>query len=374
MLERFSHSTRCATGRFAALFVVLIAPACSDSQAGSDPDTVGGTGSGATAPVAGGGGTGSTGGAGGQNAFGGASSPVGMGGVGAATTGSNPGADDALGRVSVVLNAAKGFTSMLATVYDKPVPQERIWTVSQTVGECQLLKPKAPFCDPACTVPQVCGAANTCESPSVGKNAGTLTVDGVLAGGTSQLSFEPSVSAVDPTLATYNLAADFAYPPFAAGDAVSVKSSGGAYAPFSLQTKAIAPIVTTLTSVPITKDQPSVLTWEAGTVTDALIHVEVDISHHGGLKGKIVCDASDDGSLEIPATLTSALIALGVAGFPTVNLARQIRSSTRLTEGRVELFINSALELAATVPGVTSCNAAKDCPSGTTCTASLVCL
>ena len=44
-----------------------------------------------------------------------------------------------------------------------------------------------------------------------------------------------------------------------------------------------------------------------------------------------------------------------------------------IAPGRVDLVVQSAVEQAVTVPGVTSCNSSADCKSGMTCQSDLTC-
>jgi hypothetical protein len=99
----------------------------------------------------------------------------------------------------------------------------------------------------------------------------------------------------------------------------------------------------------------------------------LEISHHGGYKGEIDCDVADTGSFDIPAPLVTALVGLGRAGYPTVQLTRAA-SATPPGEPGVKLSMPSRSELEVDT-GVISCGAASspDCPSGTTCGPGMTC-
>jgi hypothetical protein len=95
--------------------------------------------------------------------------------------------------------------------------------------------------------------------------------------------------------------------------------------------------------------------------------VSIDISHHGGIKGTIECDAEDTGSLELSAAILTELLNLGVAGFPTIHISRKLVGSTTIAPGRVELAVVSDILIPVEIPGLTSCNDDSSCPNGQTC-------
>ena len=92
--------------------------------------------------------------------------------------------------------------------------------------------------------------------------------------------------------------------------------------------------------------------------------MKLDISHHGGTKGKIECDAEDKGSLGLAAALLDQLQNLGVSGFPTVVVTREMAGSSTATGVAVDLVIRSGMEQEVVIPGLVSCNSDDDC-SGT---------
>src|SRR5689334_4442754 len=48
-------------------------------------------------------------------------------------------------------DATPATTSIVGRVYERAAPSKLQWLLEAEEGECQLLKPRAPFCDPACT-------------------------------------------------------------------------------------------------------------------------------------------------------------------------------------------------------------------------------
>ena len=81
----------------------------------------------------------------------------------------------------------------------------------------------------------------------------------------------------------------------------------------------------------------------------------------------------DTGSFQIPASITTALIEMGLAGWPSVVLARRTVDARSLEPGCVELVIKSEVELPVKVPEITSCTEDTDCPDGGTCQSNMIC-
>ena len=101
--------------------------------------------------------------------------------------------------------------------------------------------------------------------------------------------------------------------------------------------------------------------------------MKLDISHHGGSKGKIECTTADDGELELSSAMVSALVDLGVAGFPTIIVSRKAVGSVTISPGRVDFVAAAEVERAVTLEGVVSCNDSAQCPQGQTCQDDLTC-
>jgi hypothetical protein len=130
-------------------------------------------------------------------------------------------------------------------------------------------------------------------------------------------------------------------------------------------------------------DMDTAATWGAAKNPEqSRLLLDLDISHHGGTRGRIVCDTDDDGELTISGELMTALIGLGVAGFPTVELTRVSSGGADIAQGCVQLRVSSFVCQAVTVADVTSCTDTTcsadssgwvPCPDGMTCRSDLVC-
>ncbi len=233
-----------------------------------------------------------------------------------------------------------------------------------TDGACTLSTPHLPFCATPCGS-AACVADNTCASYGASQDVGTATLTGV-----AKQTGDPPLLLTNVNNA-YLAVADQtpAYPPFAEGDDVSVQATGGAAGPFSIHAKGIAPLVLASSeALTIDKTKDFTVTWAAaGPGATSTIHLLMDLSHHGGLKGEIDCDAADAGTLTISSALVTQLLDLGVAGYPSFKLTRRSVGSTVTSLGVIDLELSQALTRYVQIPGLVSCTVDTDCPTGQTC-------
>lgn len=264
-----------------------------------------------------------------------------------------------------------GYTSILGKVYDGSTPSQIIWEEGAPDGDCSLFTPRVPFCTESCGGSAVCVEDNQCQDYPTAQTVGIVLVEGIHTG-SDATSFS-----LEPVAKSYQPAADISlpYPAFSEGEAIIFTAPGSDFTPaFILQAQGISPLAVNNSSISLATGQPLDLTWTApGEAGNSRIHVKLDISHHGGSKGKIECDAEDTGALEVSAALIDQLLALGVSGFPTIVITRSTTGSATISAGRVDLIVSSEVEMAVEIPGVTSCTGDEDCPTGETCQTDLVC-
>jgi hypothetical protein len=289
------------------------------------------------------------------------------------TNGGTGGGDEVVGRFVIQLkppsddgegNVVPGFTEVRGKVYDGPVPEEVVWTTISEADGCTLLKPKAPFCETSCGI-DVCVADDKCLPNPSSKNVGDVSLEGLTQAVMLKNIANSYLAPAGVTLP---------YPAFEEGDEIKVTATGGEYDSFEVVGKGIAPLE--LSDAPLSLDpaMPLNLTWTPpGQAGISRIHVKVDVSHHGGIKGKIECDVEDTGSLSISATMIASLTALGVAGFPSVTVTRSSSATTAIAPGKVELYVVSETDRGVEIPGLTSCMETADCPDGQTCQPDLTC-
>ncbi|MBI5518241.1 MAG: hypothetical protein HY909_31005 [Deltaproteobacteria bacterium] len=263
----------------------------------------------------------------------------------------------------------QGFTSVSGRCQDRPTPSALLWDQRATAGDCRLLVPRVPFCSPSCGSSGVCVMDGRCEPHAVARPVGAVRVTGVR---TSAGMAPWELTLVSGSYQTPG-ALTLPYPAFAEGDTLRIDAAGaGGVAPFSVETRGIVPLALTSTDLRVEMNRALDLTWTAAGVAGSRVKVKLDISHHGGTRGMITCDTDDDGALTLAPELLTQLLALGVAGFPTVVVTRSRAGTTTVGAGSVELVVSSELETEVTIPGLRSCTSDADCMGGT-CRPDLTC-
>ena len=295
-----------------------------------------------------------TGGAGGSGATGGSGGAAGSSGAGGTDAGSGSGIYGGF-TISILDEPPPAYTKLLGLIYDGPQPETPVLKFDSREGDCELHVPKNSFCMGGCTG-GVCIDENTCQLIPSTVNVGIAHVTGFKGG---EIAIPPADRSNGyqplPTL-----------PPRACdeGGVIEVRTDR-----FTLQGKCVAPLdVTTQAAdkIPVKTGMPVKVTWTPpGQMGTSRVVIKLDISHHGGLKGIIKCDAPDTGTLEVPAALTTKLISLGLAGFPTAEI-RRISTTAAPNEPNVKMLVTSDITRDLDT-GVISCNDNSTCPPGTMC-------
>lgn len=273
----------------------------------------------------------------------------------ACSSSSNPEPQGTLfGSAVVELFPDSDYATFTAQFYDAPTaPPSFATEVKMNMNGCQLRTPVV--CDPSCPSSSYCNSNKQCVTRPATVGAGQLHVVG-LAGMTLDLDPTPPMNNYSgPTLTPF--------PPCTEGGDVTVSSDK-----FNASIKCITALaLTSAVPIPVTKNQPTRITWTAPGMADiSRVHIELEISHHGGYKGDIVCDVADTGSFDIPAPLVTGLVDLGVAGYPSVKVTRS-SSKAATGEPSAKLTMPSLVEVAVDT-GFVSCGLdGTTCPTGTTC-------
>ena len=261
--------------------------------------------------------------------------------------------------------SADSYTEVGGFMYDGATADLVIWEKKKTDGNCSLYQPRTPFCE-SCASGQVCVDTNVCRTPPSTHDVGTITMTGLTSpSGANPL---PLTTVTSATGTTYNCAEDLPVPPCTTGATVGLSASGkGDYPAFSIQTQCIAPLVVTSSAITLQSGTAFTLTWTPSTVAGASINLEFDLSHHGGSKGKVICETSDSGSLQVSSALVDSLLALGVTGYPKADVTRVITGTTPVGSGQAQLKLYSDQSFVVQIPNLVSCQNDTECPTGQTC-------
>jgi len=247
---------------------------------------------------------------------------------------------------------AKAFSVAGGTVYDAEVPEAFPLALAFEEAGCQLLKPSLPFCSEGCGGDAACVADETCVAYPKPQNIGVLQLDGLGSAPVLMEPFPPSFAYQSSSLP---------HPPCTEGEAVALSAEG-----FAVSSTCIAPLVVLNTEFLVRREQSLELTWEAPAASDQTrILIKLDVSHHGGKKGEVDCDVPDSGSFEIPASLVTALVDLGLAGYPTIVLTRTASASSAAEPG-VKFEISSGIEREVDT-GIISCTEDAQCAGDELC-------
>jgi hypothetical protein len=220
-----------------------------------------------------------------------------------------------------------------------------------------------PTCSTSCALPSVCDGA-ACVAGPTAKTVGTVTVTGLDAALSATPNSQKSYYAPVPA---------GSFPPVAPGAAVVLAASGGDYAGFSLLGGGFPLIESPSKTLPLETGRPFTVTWTPPPAPAvSRMFVKLDIAFHGGVDAQIQCDVPDNGGVTVPVSLVDALIARGIAGFPSAFLIRRTIDSADVDTGggcvdfSITTTFNGTTGIQLMIPGVTSCNEDTDCGTGMT--------
>ena len=271
-------------------------------------------------------------------------------------------AADHVGTLTVKLTSE--FTSVQGQVADAVRPID-VPDVTAEEGECRLVQPPQLFCDPPCGGGTTCSADGTCVPLSSNQDVGKIVFTG--------LTDPVEIEARAPTF-FYNFIGTLTHPGFDTDSEVFLNASGGSIAAFSMGTRGVEALESSMETAALEPGQGVPLTWTAGPSSEAVkVELELNIANHGGTPAKIECVVDDTGQFLIPAVLTDQLLELGFSGFPSLRIARQGAASAETDHGCVDLRVKSELVLDVEIPGLTSCSLNEDCPEGQVCLLDLTC-
>lgn len=264
---------------------------------------------------------------------------------------------------------SQGYTSVLGKFFDGVSPSPVGWREAGASGSCKVYTPSTPFCPASCGSEAACVKDGVCQDYADPISVGQVTVTGLTTRSGAK-TFSMNIISNN-----YQPASDVivAFPPFAEGDAVTFSASGDtAASAFTVSAKGIPPLTVLNDTITLEDGKPVLLRWTPpAQPSNSRISVDMDISHHGGSRGMIECEGPDTGEMEIDGGLVDQLKALGISGFPKLEIARKATGVN--PEFEVELVLESRVVKYLTIPGIISCGDDPDCPDGQTCQDDLQC-
>lgn len=262
------------------------------------------------------------------------------------------------------VNLAADRTIVSGAVSNGVLPSS-VPKVAAESGTCELLVPRDLFCS-SCESNQACAGDDECVAKPTKVSAGALSVDGLA----TPVEFEPNGITLD-----YSKTVLDPFPAFNPGDAIGLSAAGDVTPPFEAELTGVAGMVIDPDPIAVKYGEPAGIVWDA-TAADAdasSVFITFSVNVHGAVTGWIECTAPDTGEFEIPAELVSALIDLGLSGFPSADIERRSSATVDLGNGCLELYVGSKVTKDIALDGLASCHDDADCDSGQTCSDEMVC-
>lgn len=237
--------------------------------------------------------------------------------------------------------------------------------VAAESGACELLVPRDLFCS-SCDSNQACAGDDECVSKPTKVSAGALTVDGLAM----PVEFVPNGITLD-----YSKTILDPFPAFNPGDTIGLSAAGDATPAFEAELTGVSGLVIDQDPIAVKYGEPAAISWVASDAdSDATsVFISFSVNVHGAVTGWIECTAPDTGEFEIPADLVSALIDLGLSGFPRADVERRSSATVDLGNGCLELYVGSKVTMDIALEGLVSCHDDTDCDSGQTCSDEMAC-
>lgn len=257
------------------------------------------------------------------------------------------------------ISQSAGYTAVDAIVYDGVVGWDQ-WVTAASEGTCQLLD--HPTCVPECGGETFCVPGNRCAAWPSHKLVGTISIQGLA----EPLELTPIVWA-------YSRAISDPFPAVAPDALVTLTTSGGDYAPFSLEARGVEPLAFEGANLSIGHGRPLDVTWTPPARPGAA-RIQARVFLQPSVGGpEIECSFPDTGAARIPASLIGPLVDRGVNGNPGVTLARRTVASTNIGPGCFQFEIAARVRRPVSVDGVTLCDGDGLCAAPLTCQPNFTC-
>lgn len=250
------------------------------------------------------------------------------------------------------------YTIVDGAVLDGVVPIS-VLTEETVEGDCRVLRRENPHCDPLCASDETCTLEGECIPFPLEQGLGTVTVAGLVA----DVIMEPR----GPGARYFDTG--LPHPGITPGALIELRTGAdGALGAISLHAVGPAPLEGTDAELVLSRGAPLAVSWtppDPGARTQVALTLAID--QHGASPLSIHCLFDDDGSAEVPAALTDALVAGGVTGFPSASLQRRTADRADVGGQCIDLVAASRRPIPLAVDGFTPCTDDEDCPEGLEC-------
>lgn len=222
-------------------------------------------------------------------------------------------------------------------------------------GNCRLLAPRNPFCDPACSYGEYCddtGSVTVCRPFPRSRDAGRIVLRGLLR--------RVELSPIPPS---YNYSyTQLQYPGMISGQVIYLHTSDGFFGSFALYGVGVDALGTQPEKLVIMRGNDLRLQWESGSFERARRVFEISVDQHGLEPLTLSCSFEDTGEGLVPASVVNALLDAGVSGFPIGRMQLRTEDSVAVAQGCIDFVVSSIRTLSVEVAGHTPCLREEDCP------------
>lgn len=264
------------------------------------------------------------------------------------------------GRFTVDSN--EDYAAVSGQVADGVVPTA-VLTNLVTAGDCTIWRRENPFCDPGCDPGFTCSLDLECVPYPENQDLGTVGIAGL----SSAVSMEPVV----PGYSYFDTSLD--NPPWTAGDALTVRTGGGAFDPAVASGVAPEPLDLETVEWVLAPGEPFTVEWgAAGSDASTEVVLDLRIDLHGLTPSSLQCVFADTGEGVVTAETLDELIDAGLTGFPEGSLKRRTIDHALVGDGGCFDFVASSSRRARVdIEGYTPCRRDDDCPDGQECNEAL---
>jgi hypothetical protein len=177
--------------------------------------------------------------------------------------------------------------------------------VAAAAGDCVFVRPtELPLCDPPCGPGTICVANDTCGPPWKALGAGDIVITGLKSACTLvpetqyhyyQPRFEPEPAGGDV---------------FDEGDLLTATAPGDDVPPFTVTTRGVARVETTLACPPASEPGQGLdVAWTPGAQPGDRVSFAIMSGNHGTQFSRVLCQTADSGSLHVDAKLFESYLA-----------------------------------------------------------------